>query len=79
MSETNEASVQSVVVQRCETCHWWSAEFDTRAGRNVCLWHTAWQGNKDRKIDFGDPVRFIRTTPDFGCVAWEADRRNKVG
>jgi len=72
------ASMQPFVIQRCETCHWWSADLGTRAGRNVCLWHTAWQGNKDGKIDFGG-IRSFRTMHDFGCVSWEADRRNKVG
>lgn len=73
----NEASVQSVAIQRCETCHWWSAELGTRAGRNVCLWHTGLKDAKNRKVDFGN--KSFRTLPDFGCVCWEADRRNKVG
>jgi hypothetical protein len=77
MSETNEASVQSVVIQRCDTCHWWTDVLGTIDGRAVCVWHTGLRDNKVRKVDFSGK-KSMRTTADFGCVCWQLDERKSL-
>ena len=72
------ASMQPFVIQRCDTCHWWTDAMGALEGRKACVWHTGSRDAKTRKVDFGGN-KSLRTTADFGCVCWEKDMRNKSG
>jgi hypothetical protein len=75
---TTVASMQPFVIQRCDTCHWWTDVLGTLDGRAVCVWHTGLRDNQMRKVDFSGK-KSMRTTADFGCVCWQVDKRKKSG
>jgi hypothetical protein len=63
-------------MERCANCHWWSNFLPSESDRRPCIFHNGMKGEKVAKIEFGGN-KTLRTSADFGCTAWEKDRREK--
>ena len=55
----------------CQTCHWWHEESYLIG---VCVFHNGMKGTSVSKVRFNGT---LKTQPDFGCVSWSEDRRQK--
>lgn len=63
---------------RCATCKWWQGKDEFRKGWRYCELASSWDAEPlhEEALAFGvhapDARVGVVTSPDFGCVQWEA-------
>ncbi len=63
-----------MTINSCWTCQWWS-DAANKGQFCLCVWHNGMRGTPNAKTDFGRTL--FRTTADFGCAAWESNKRQE--
>ena len=62
------------VAKMCSTCHWWTEAMGDNGVFNACVFLNGIKSSLRSRVRCKG---ILLTHPDFGCVEWRTDEREK--